>query len=114
MDVGGYRHNYEGFYEKTSYQMSINRGRTTTTCGNSPLSSLSLLVKSFEEEIQLRMGKDRPRFGRPNRTETVGLSKSDLTVSVKIRFGPPRPFGLGPNRKEVNSAFDNSVFDISF
>ena len=31
MDVGGYRHNYEGFYEKTSYQMSINRGRTTTT-----------------------------------------------------------------------------------
>ena len=33
MDVGGYRHNYEGFYEKTSYQMSINRGRTTTTKG---------------------------------------------------------------------------------
>ena len=26
MDVGGYRHNYEGFYEKTSYQMYINRG----------------------------------------------------------------------------------------
>ena len=33
MDVGGYRHNYEGFYEKTSYQMSINKGRTTTTQG---------------------------------------------------------------------------------
>ena len=33
MDVGGYRHNYEGFYEKTSFQMSINRGRTTTTEG---------------------------------------------------------------------------------
>ena len=31
MDVGGYRHNYEGFYEKISYQMSINRGRTITT-----------------------------------------------------------------------------------
>ena len=31
MDVGGYRHNYEGFYEKSSYQMSINKGRTTTT-----------------------------------------------------------------------------------
>ena len=31
MDVGGYRHNYEGFYEKNAYQMSINRGRTTTT-----------------------------------------------------------------------------------
>ena len=33
MDVGGYKYNYEGFYEKTSYQMSINRGRTTTTKG---------------------------------------------------------------------------------
>ena len=31
MDVGGYRHNYEGFYKKISYQMSINRGRMTTT-----------------------------------------------------------------------------------
>ena len=59
MDVGRYRHNYECFNEKNSYQMSINRGRTITTegarckaCGNSLLSSLSLLVKSFEEEIQ--------------------------------------------------------------
>ena len=59
MDVGGYRHNYEGFYEKTLYQMSINRGRTTTTKGAHAslvriLSILlfSLLVKSFEEEIQ--------------------------------------------------------------
>ena len=33
MDVGGYRHNYEGFYEKTSYQMSINKGRMTTNEG---------------------------------------------------------------------------------
>ena len=33
MDVGGYRHNCEGFYEKTSFQMSINRGRMTTTKG---------------------------------------------------------------------------------
>ena len=33
MDVGGYRHNYEGFYEKNSYQMSINKGRTITTEG---------------------------------------------------------------------------------
>ena len=47
------------FIIKTSYQMSINRVRTTTTqgtqcklCENSLLSSLSLLVKSFEEEIQ--------------------------------------------------------------
>ena len=47
------------FYEKSIYQMSINRGRTTTTsrclckpCGNYIISSLSLLVNSFEEEIQ--------------------------------------------------------------
>ena len=33
MDVGGYRHNYEGFYKKFAYQMSINRGKTTTTEG---------------------------------------------------------------------------------
>ena len=33
MDVDRYRHNYEGFYEKTSYQMSINRERTTITQG---------------------------------------------------------------------------------
>ena len=33
MDVGGYRHNYEGFYKKISYQMSMNRGRTATTQG---------------------------------------------------------------------------------
>ena len=47
------------FMKKILYQMSINMGRTTTTqgshtslCENSLLSSLSLLVKSFEEEIQ--------------------------------------------------------------
>ena len=33
MAVGGYRHYYEDFYEKTSFQMSINRERTTTTEG---------------------------------------------------------------------------------
>ena len=59
MDVGEYRHNYEGFYEKTSYQMSINRGENDHNwrcpckpCENSLLSSLYLLVKRFEEEIQ--------------------------------------------------------------
>ena len=46
------------------------------------------------------MGKDRPRFGRPNRTETVDLSKWALTVSIKIRLSPPRAFVLGPNRKK--------------
>ena len=34
MNVGGYRHNYEGLNEKTSYQMFINRGRTTTNEGS--------------------------------------------------------------------------------
>ena len=60
IDVGGYRYNYEGFYEKSTYQMSINRVRMITTQGAhttivrilSFLLSLSLLVKSFEEEIQ--------------------------------------------------------------
>ena len=59
MDVSGYRHNYEGFYKKTSFQMSINRERTTTIEGAhaSLVRIISfllflLLVKSFEEEIQ--------------------------------------------------------------
>ena len=33
MDVGEYRHNYEGFYDKTSYKIFINKGRTATTQG---------------------------------------------------------------------------------
>ena len=59
MNIGLYRHNYEGFYEKTSSYMSINRERTTTTLGVHTslvgilsFFSLSLSVKSFEEEIQ--------------------------------------------------------------
>ena len=28
MDVSGYKHNYENFYEKSTYHMSINKGRT--------------------------------------------------------------------------------------
>ena len=31
MDVSRYRHNYEGFYEKFTNQMSINRGRMAAT-----------------------------------------------------------------------------------
>ena len=53
MDVGGYRHNYEGFYEKFTYQMFINNGRTTIT--HSAHASrvrifffFSLVVKSFK------------------------------------------------------------------
>ena len=30
MDVGGYSHNYEGFYEKSIYQMCTNKRKTTT------------------------------------------------------------------------------------
>ena len=58
MNVGGYRHNYTGFYKKFIYQMSINRGRTASTYSvhASLVGILSfllfLLVKSFEEEIQ--------------------------------------------------------------
>ena len=53
MDVGGYTHNYEGSFTKSTYQMSINRERTTTTQGvhASLVGILSLLLKSFEEEI---------------------------------------------------------------
>ena len=38
MDVNGY--NYDGFYQKITYQMSLNKGRMTTTQG-----SLASLVK---------------------------------------------------------------------
>ena len=46
MDVGRYRHNYEGFYENTLYQMSINREMTTTTEGThaSLVGILSILL----------------------------------------------------------------------
>ena len=33
MDVGGYIYNYEGFYEKSIYQMSTNKGRMIITKG---------------------------------------------------------------------------------
>ena len=55
----------------------------------------------------LEKGKDRPRFGRPNRTEIVGLSKWALTVSVEIRFGPACVFGLGPKRKKILPILEN-------
>ena len=34
IDVSRYRHNYEGFYEKSTHQLSKNRGRMTTTQGD--------------------------------------------------------------------------------
>ena len=53
MDVGGYRNNYVYFYEKTSYQMSINRGKTTTSEGahTSFVRFLSFLLILFGEEL---------------------------------------------------------------
>ena len=64
MNVGGCRHIYEGFYEKSIYQMTINRERTTTIEGafSSLVGILSfwsfyLLVKRFEKKIQ--PSKDR-------------------------------------------------------
>ena len=53
MDVGGYRHNYEDFYEKSTHQMSINRERMITTQGAHPslMGILSfLLFPSLSEE----------------------------------------------------------------
>ena len=59
MDVGEYRHNYEGFYEKNLIPNVYKLGENDhnwrypcKSCKNSLISSLSLLVKSFEEEIQ--------------------------------------------------------------
>ena len=53
-----YRHNNKGFFcENFTFPKSINRGRTTIIecpCkpnGNSPLSSLLLMVTSVQEEI---------------------------------------------------------------
>ena len=34
MDIGRYRYNYEGFYEKSTNQMSINRERMTAAQGS--------------------------------------------------------------------------------
>ena len=58
MDIGRYRHNYEGFNKKLTYQIFINKGRMTITQdAHASFVLLSfffflLLVKSFEEEIQ--------------------------------------------------------------
>ena len=59
MDIDRYRHNYEGFYEQKLIPNVYKEGENDHNsrfsyehCDNSLLSSLSLLVKSFEEEIQ--------------------------------------------------------------
>ena len=40
--------------------------------------------------------KDRPKVGRPDRTEIVGPKKWAGPVSVQLRSGPRQAFGLGP------------------
>ena len=60
MDVGGYRYNFDDFYKKIHipnvYYKLVENGHNSRCsckpCANSLLSSLSLFVNSFEEEIQ--------------------------------------------------------------
>ena len=59
MNVDESKYNFEGFYENFTYLMFINKRIIITINSvhtnlviNSPLSSLSLLVKIIEEEVQ--------------------------------------------------------------
>ena len=59
MDVGEYKYNYEGFYKKiyipNAYKEGENDYNSKCPCKPSEdfqISSFSLLVKSFEEEIK--------------------------------------------------------------
>ena len=49
MDIGGYRHDYEDFYQKSTYQMSINRGRMITNKGTH--TSLVRACEELSEEL---------------------------------------------------------------
>ena len=63
---------------------------------------------------QLGKSKDRPKVGRPDRTETVGPRKWTGPVSVQIRSGLGQAFGLGPKakiRKSENPSFRVSSFE---
>ena len=59
MDIGEYKDNFKVFYEKFTYPKSINKVRPTITrgthiscIGNSPLSSLSIVVMRIQHEIK--------------------------------------------------------------
>ena len=59
MNIGGYKHDFEGFCEKFTYLISKNKRRMRTPkctyakfVRNSLLSPLYLLVKYIEKEIQ--------------------------------------------------------------
>ena len=58
MDVGRHKHHYKGFYEKFTYQISINREIRNRTQGSHESLIrifsflLFLLVMRFKEEVQ--------------------------------------------------------------
>ena len=59
MDIGRFRHNFEGFCRNFTYPVSLNEERMTPSkrahvnlVESSPLSSLYLSMQSIEEEIQ--------------------------------------------------------------
>ena len=61
--------------------------------------------------LSLGKSKDRPKVGRPDRTETVGPRKWTVPVSVQIRSGPLQAFGLGPKGEMIfNSNFCLLIF----
>ena len=53
MGIDGSRYKYKGFCEKFTFPKSINRGAHESLVGNTPLSSLPLVVTSVLEDIQL-------------------------------------------------------------
>ena len=64
MDIGGYIHNYEGFYEKSTYQMSINRERMSMTLGAhaSLMRILSFLLLFFSWLRDLKRRSNHPKI----------------------------------------------------
>ena len=77
------RHDFEGFCEKFTYPISINKRKMTTPKGfienfvrNSLLSCLSLLAKSVEEEI----------VWISLEIERLNISKNSINDSYKYRF----------------------------
>ena len=63
MDVGGYRHNYEDFYEKISYQMSINRGGRPQL--KVPMQALWEFYPFFSFSLGEKFSRGDPTIQRP-------------------------------------------------
>ena len=54
INIGRYDHNYKGLYEKSTYQMFVTKGRTTTTqCAHASVVGIIsfILLFSLSEEI---------------------------------------------------------------